>query len=339
MSTRPQISVIIPVFNAGNLLKQSIESLMNQTFFAWEAVCVDDGSTDGSAQVLDCFALQDSRIKVIHKQNGGVSSARNSGLDNAHAPFITMLDADDYLHPQSLEKLYYAMQTHDCDIVCCSMKKIYKDGHVEEDKSPFESGVYDAAPEDIYRFSMRSPCCKLYKKELIENGGIRFPLGVPVCEDDVFVVSYWCHVRRFYMLNEYLYNYVQSNSSVLKKLGKGQLPYVSYRATMDVPILIYRYIESQGGAQIQTWAKILLKSQYHIGLWMLECNSAKEDREKLRECLKANVSTLCEYVPVLASYYIRFRVWGIRTIRRLIRLIKAKKWGTSSKKSCECRGC
>lgn len=329
MSVSPVVSVIIPVYNVGELLSRAIESLLGQTFGNWEAICVDDGSSDASGQILDEFAQRDSRIKVIHQQNGGVSSARNCGLEHAVAPYVTMLDADDFLQPETLEKLCDIMQNHDCDLVCCTMQKIYADGRREIEIPRFESGLHEAAPADVYRFAMRSPCCKLYKRAIIEAGRIRFPLGIPVCEDDVFVVSYWFHVRRFYMLDEALYNYKQSESSVLRKLGNGQLPYECYRATLDVPVKIYRYFLSlePGKAVMTKWCRLLLKSQFHIGMWMIECNANREERERLRLCVQNNVEALSKGVSIFYVYYIRCYVNCIRRLRRFLKVVRAKIMG------------
>ena len=310
MSPQPLISVIIPVYNTGALLRQSLESLLNQTLRDWEAICVDDGSIDGSGKLLDVYAGGDSRIKVVHKPNGGVSSARNCGLDHASALYITMLDADDYFSPTALEQLYSCMQAHDCDVVCCTMSKVYPDGHTEVEQPRFDGGLHKAVPADVYRFAMRSPCCKLYKRNIIEKGKIRFPLGIPICEDDVFVVSYWYHVRSFYMLSEPLYNYVQSKSSVLKKLGEGLLPLECYFSTLDVPITIHRYIESQKPTSLSLcqWKKLLLKSQLYITEWMCKCHRDKNIRRKMRAHARHNVQMISQNLS---------KIYIVRTLARV----------------------
>ena len=326
MSTEPLISVIIPVYNAGALLCKSLDSLLNQTFRNWEAICVDDGSIDGSGDKLDEYAARDPRIKVVHQPNGGVSSARNCGLEHASAPYVTMLDADDYFAPTALKQLYSCMQTHDCDIVCCTMRKVFPDGHTEVEQTRFGCGLHKAAPADIYRFSMRSPWCKLYKRSIIEQGKNRFPLGIPICEDDVFVVSYWYHVRSFYMLAEPLYNYVQSESSVLKKLGAGTLPIDFYLATLDVPILIYRYIQSQGASDklSRVWATLLFKSQCHIGLWMVECIHNQEKRALIIRKFREIKSELSRCVPVLYMQWTQLSVVVTRQVKKMWGYIKSK---------------
>lgn len=321
MSTEPLISVIIPVYNAGALLCQSLDSLLNQTFRDWEAVCVDDGSIDGSGDWLDEYAERDSRIKVVHKPNGGVSSARNCGLEHARAPYITMLDADDYFAPTALEELYSCMHAHDCDIVCCTMSKLFADGHAEVERARFSNGLHKAAPADVYRFSMRSVWCKLYKRSILDREKIRFPLGIPICEDDVFVVSYWYHVKHFYMLDKPLYNYVQSESSILKKLGEGSLSIECYMATLEVPSRIYLYIFSQKPEPntLKTWSRLLLKAQCNIDLWMLECVKNNDYISKLHEKIKETRAIIKENIPFVEYSYIILLTYLKRYVRKIMK--------------------
>lgn len=299
---------------------------MQQTMSNWEAICIDDGSTDGSAAILDAYAAKDSRIKVIHKQNGGVSSARNRGIEESTAPYISMVDSDDFLAPDALEKLLEAAQKDDCDLVCCTMKKIYSNGHTETEQSRFAAGIHDAAPSDIYRFAMRSPCCKLYKRDIIEREKIRFPLNVPICEDDVFVVTYWFYVKRFYMLNEPLYSYLQSESSVLKKLGNGELAYESYAATLRVPILIYNNIVSniQNDPDRRKWSHILLRSQFNILEWMCECAKDKTKEKRLRKQAEEYIAVLSSAMPLWLAWKERIRVRLGRKIKIFLISIRKK---------------
>ena len=103
----PAISVIVPVYQAEALLPQCVESVLAQTFSDWELLLIDDGSRDGSPTLCDGYAARDPRIRVFHKPNGGVSTARNLGLEQATGPYIAFLDADDTFEPAALETLWY----------------------------------------------------------------------------------------------------------------------------------------------------------------------------------------------------------------------------------------
>ncbi len=110
------VSVIIPVYNAEKYLSKCLDSLAYSTFTDWEAICVNDGSLDSSLDILNTYAVNDSRFKVFSQQNAGVSAARNLGLSQAHGQYVYFLDSDDYIHPKSLEILINAAVLYDADI-------------------------------------------------------------------------------------------------------------------------------------------------------------------------------------------------------------------------------
>ena len=113
----PCISIIIPVYNAGPYLGECLDSLLSQTFQDWEAICIDDGSSDESPALLDKCAAMDPRFKVVHQQNGGVSNARNRGLEHIRAPYLLLVDSDDWLEADALEQLYGSIRENGGDPV------------------------------------------------------------------------------------------------------------------------------------------------------------------------------------------------------------------------------
>ncbi len=124
------ISVIVPVYNVKEHIEQCVNSITGQTYKNLEIILVDDGSKDSSGEICDKLAKEDARIHVIHKQNGGVSSARNAGLDYAHGEYIAFVDGDDYIDETMYEKLLSKMDA-DIDIVSCYMQSFYPDGQVK----------------------------------------------------------------------------------------------------------------------------------------------------------------------------------------------------------------
>ena len=302
------ISVIVPVYNVESYLKQCLDSLIAQTLENWEAICVNDGSTDGSGKILDDFAAADQRIKVIHKKNGGVSAARNDGLAAASAPYITMLDSDDYFAPTLLQELYNAVSLNDSDMVFCRMKKVYPDGSSKDEKTIFSAGAHPATPENIFKFRMRAPFGKLYKREIIEKNHIVFPQGISICEDDVFVMSYWSHISSFTMVDKALYNYVQSETSALRYKLRGRLPYEAYERTLDVPALIYKHICSHLKDEIvlRQWGKLLLKKLFVLSTWMqLRCCNPKYAK-RLKKYERHQREIFRDHVNIGYMAYLRF---------------------------------
>ncbi len=122
----PAISIIIPVYNVEKYLRRCLDSVLNQTFTDWEAICVNDGSPDGSAAILSAYAARDARFKVITQENGGLSDARNTGIKHATGEYILYLDSDDFIHPQTLEITHFLARRDNSDIVSFTYDRIYR---------------------------------------------------------------------------------------------------------------------------------------------------------------------------------------------------------------------
>ena len=130
------ISIVIPVYNIGKYLGTCLDSLINQTFEDFEAICVNDGSKDDSLKILEEYSKKDSRIKIITQENGGSGSARNNGLSLAQGKYVQFLDGDDYFEPEMLEKLFNLAEKHQEDIAVCSSRKVDDDGNITESRNP-----------------------------------------------------------------------------------------------------------------------------------------------------------------------------------------------------------
>lgn len=122
----PAISVIIPIYNVEKYLRRCLDSVLNQTFQDWEAICVNDGSPDNSAAILDEYAARDARFKIVNKPNGGLSDARNAGMKVATGDYILYLDSDDFIHPQTMEITHFLAQRDGSDIVSFTYDRIYR---------------------------------------------------------------------------------------------------------------------------------------------------------------------------------------------------------------------
>lgn len=176
------VSIIVPVYNVKQYISACIESVLRQTYSDWELLLVDDGSTDGSGKVCDEYADKDNRVHVFHKENGGVSSARNLGLDNAIGDFCIMLDSDDLIHPSLLEMSLQIQNETQTDAVIYGYEKVDEEFSIENVSRI--NGICQvevlSTDEVIFeiltgkRFRMLA-CNKLYKMELWKE--IRYPLG------------------------------------------------------------------------------------------------------------------------------------------------------------------
>lgn len=210
----PKVSVILPVYNVGKYLRQSLDSLINQTLKEIEIICVDDGSTDDSYDILEEYKEKDSRIKVIHKANKGTGAARNDGLRLATGECIGFVDPDDWVKPNMFERLYQEIKEKNLDIVMCM-----PDGYDEKNaiNTPFPYFV-DANFEHIIDdriFNWRDlspfqyPMCvwnKLYTKELFDKNNINFAEGLDF-EDHKVIFGTLLTAEKMFFIREKLYVY------------------------------------------------------------------------------------------------------------------------------------
>ena len=128
MNQTPLISVIVPIYHVEQYLTRCVESLVNQTYSNFEIILVDDGSPDNCPKMCDDWAKKNSRIKVIHKENGGLSDARNAGMQIANGDVISFIDSDDWIDPKFFEVMLNVMQDDESDIVSCGVKWVDEDG-------------------------------------------------------------------------------------------------------------------------------------------------------------------------------------------------------------------
>lgn len=214
---KPLITVIVPVYNVEGYLNRCVESIANQSYRNLEIILVDDGSRDGCPGLCDTWVKSDSRIKVIHKKNGGVSSARNAGLDIACGEYIAFVDADDYISPNMLEKLLNGAILNNCDISICRVSS--------DESAPNEQAkVYE---NDVLSLYLSDSLCrpsvfaKLYSRQVIQ--GLRFDPSIKIGEDYIFNFYAFKNARRVVVLEERLYYYELRENSAVHTLNKEML--------------------------------------------------------------------------------------------------------------------
>lgn len=180
------ISIVIPVYNLENYLRESLDSIINQTFTDFEVICVNDGSKDKSLEILEEYKKKDNRFIVLSQENSGAGMARNHGLEVAQGKYVQFLDGDDYFEPDMLEKLYNCAEKFGADIAVCASRKVDENGLVIEsgnpnsplnkDLVPFDKTFsYQDFPEDIFNLSGNAPWNKLYSRDMIMKNELRYP--------------------------------------------------------------------------------------------------------------------------------------------------------------------
>ena len=245
----PKISVIVPVYNVEKYLFQCIESIIGQTFSDIEIICVNDGSTDSSREILVQYAQKDSRIKIVDKKNGGLSSARNAGLNVATGEFISFIDSDDWIDETMLEKLYKNITMLNTDISICAVHQFDEIKQEIDDSCEYFTLGYFNEDFDNRVFSyidtkdfLMNVCVmawnKLYRKSFIDECQAEFPDGL-IFEDGPFFFSIFFKTKRVSIVRDFLYYYrINRSGSILKKGGKQFLDII------DVVNLMYESIKS-----------------------------------------------------------------------------------------------
>lgn len=213
----PLISVIVPIYKVEKYLSKCIESILKQTYGNLEIILVDDGSPDKCGEICDDYALKDKRIKVIHKQNGGLSSARNVGIDISEGEYIGFVDSDDYIEPYMYEKLYYAIEQNNCRLSVCNINYVFENGKIipkcdkEKDKvMDFEEAITEM---NTYRIFDMGAWSKLYHKDLFKT--IRFPIG-KLSEDFFVMPQIFDLAQKIVYISTPCYNYLQRQNSITK---------------------------------------------------------------------------------------------------------------------------
>lgn len=314
MVKKPQLSVIVPVYNAENTIVRCVESILNQTMDNLEIILINDGSQDSSGQICDDFALQDMRVKVVHKKNGGAASARNMGLDYAIGEYIGFCDADDYLDLDMYKTLLDVMKENNLTTIEC-LANVYSDvGDIIETASDSRTLQYVSEEEGIKKIYLRTGGVHLgtrvTKAEYIKN--IRIPEGKRV-EDFYFTIQLLTITKGTTLYSYPFYNYVINGGSVTHSGGGG-----IYIDAIDFYEKSVEYLNNDIYATEQNY--YLLKMYY---LFFVSANQEEFEtqkflikqykkiiREKWREIfLERNLRKKEKVVLLLASFstgFIRF---------------------------------
>lgn len=223
----PTVSIIVPVYKVEKYINQCIESILSQTFKEFELILIDDGSPDNSGEICDKFADIDQRITVIHKSNGGVSSARNVGLKNAKGKYILFIDSDDWIDSSFIAELVYSMENKNADLTVCDYyladtdklktNKIF-DKDISLNKINEEEMVNLIKTHSIF-----GPWCKLYRNDVIQRNKIFFNTNVSFGEDLLFNLQYLSNVNNICMIGKELYYYRQVNGSLVRSFNENKI--------------------------------------------------------------------------------------------------------------------
>lgn len=295
---QPKISIIIPVYNVATFLSRCIDSVLAQTFSDWELILVDDGSPDSCGDICDNYAMKDKRIRVFHKPNGGVSSARNYGLDVASGDYICFVDADDTIDNNYLNDL---ITNSDADLVMCGFRSSMGVHYLPKAEYISEDSLRERASEIVRSKAIYVPWIKLLKRSIIEEHQLRFDTKLRLGEDTTFVYLYlsFCKSVRFVSNESYYYEgvfgggkkYILSYAEIdyLNHCNVSAIRAINTRLKSDIDDTIY-------GAK---W--YLLKGAYKLytdnDAWQMYRRHHNDvSKEKYFQSIKSNClyTALCE---------------------------------------------
>lgn len=312
------ISIIVPVYNAEAFLRRCIDSILAQSYTDFELLLIDDGSTDGSGTICDDYAVKDSRVRVFHKKNGGVSSARNVGLDNAEGDYITFCDADDYVTESWLEAYNKAIE-NDVDFIVQGFYRVAGDD-ISENVLPPISGNTRVELQEMVKCLVTSSCfgyiwVKAFRRELIERYKIRFDENSSFTEDAQFIASYLEHVSSFQVVDKACYYYIAPDK---RKKYRGDNYYSILRVCQSFKTLFdghlpvefcTRYFSYIKNGAVQYILQGRRLETYHIALYKDMVNTLghnKNLKDRLRNFL------------IIENPRLRFlSAWGLKLIKRI----------------------
>lgn len=281
------ISVIIPVYNTAAYLEKCLDSVCGQNYRSLEIICVDDGSTDGSEKIVDEYAKRDSRVKVIHKPNGGESSARNTGLRYSTGKYITFVDCDDWIEPEMYEKMLDAMHKKDVELVACNyFWDTDRQSHPMQNQYPVSREVFGRKElfqyvyiRDRYRGVTALVWCKLFQRKLLyENGKLlEFPEDLRFGADNVFFLHAAANAKRICYLEDAFYHYYQRGTST----SHTEDLEVAYDIVITYQRMIDYLRERELERQMIPW---LQRFKVYRASLVAEQAFAQGDRNLLRKC-------------------------------------------------------
>lgn len=286
----PLITIIIPVYQVEKYIHKCINSIINQTYRKLEIILVDDGSDDKSGMICDEYAKSDRRVQVIHKENGGLSDARNVALDIMKGTLVTFVDSDDYISDNYVMELYNLIINNNVDISVSNVIKFWQDIEIQEKRNIHKNRLYifdtEKALETMFyqdKFDC-SACMKMYKSALFDN--IRFPKG-RIFEDIATIYKVIMKAKRLAYTEQALYYYLQRPESIEhKEFSSSKLD--MYYAVDEMLDVIHSYDAYLTNAALSKY----ISGIFHI--WLQMPDDSKENKEAIDRIKKARKQVMLD---------------------------------------------
>lgn len=319
----PLVSIIIPVYKSENNLQECLDSILNQTYKKFELILVDDGSPDSSPEICDEYSRTHDCIKVIHKKNGGVSSARNEGLKVSKGDFITFVDSDDYIDSNFLEMAINFISKYDIDLYISGLKmEYYKDNkivnsesyHVKESKcySPLE--LLNRFELDYPQICICGPCCKLYSSKMLKNNNICFDQTLSLGEDTYFNLDVLKYTNKIYFDSNIYYHYRRGNDESLFSKFNPNIYVIHYKVYSKMLDLMTDLKCDNLSTFYKTYVNMILSCVHHF---YIHPTSKKEKKNLIKQISKDKILKKCDINAIndnktkLVLLLLKFNQWRI----------------------------
>ena len=293
------VSMIVPVYNSEKTLSRCIDSILNQTYRDFELILLNDGSTDTSGEICDAYAKRDSRVRVVHKENTGVSDTRNRGIDLARGEYLQFLDSDDWITPDATALFVRTATEQQCDMVISQFYRVIGE-HVSQKGAIDEDGLMDRSTYANHMMQKPADCYygvlwnKFYNRSIITERRLRMDQSISWCEDFMFNLEYVRHTQTIYAMKVPVYYYVKTKGSLVSQ-GMSMKKMIRMKRTVfacyndfykDVfdeaeyekrRIQIYRFlIEAAGDGEV---APLILPGSYRLGAERTSVSTAVQEGE------------------------------------------------------------
>lgn len=300
--TKGLISVIIPVYNAEKTISKCIDSVLCQTYQDFEILLINDGSPDNSEEVCLKYAESDERVRYIKKENGGVSTARNRGINEAKGEYVSFIDSDDWIEPETLDVLFKSAKANNADIVIPRTRMVFCDTQGNFEKNVYNDDDYDLVVtknslKDEFEhlresWALYSTCGRLYKKEHLERYNLRFDEEIKVLEDLCFNLSFIKYAESISHISNVVYNFLVlgiENYAAKRK-------YVDYIISNEKVYFMLKDFLEYNNLEFT-------KSQYDflIGYWIFAVDGVCSSKDSILKRFKA-LRTISEKVNHCGVY-------------------------------------
>lgn len=327
----PEISIIVPIYNCEDTLSKCIESILKQTFNNFELILIDDGSNDKSGYICDIYSKKDSRIRVYHNKNQGVSSSRNYGINISNGKYLMFCDGDDYVDINWCKELYQQINIYPDSWICCNFSTVDNNTGKEERNVNSLKEINFISKNDFFvavDLGISGFCWnKIFDKEIINKHKIRFNESYSLGEDVEFCVDYLKRVKNIIVLNKYLYCYVKySKETLTNKKYENYFDLLRHFYNLRRPFISDMYLEKFCNIYYYEFYYALadkMKSNTEGFFRRLKDNQRAINTNEFIDCLK-NIEN-CEYDKIERKLFKYGNYYIFYIYKKIYELIKIKK--------------